>query len=89
MKKSNSFEQRLRKIEERNIKVENDKAWEISFARRALLTFFTYLSVGFYFNAIKIEKPWLNAIVPALAFMLSTLTIPFFKKLWMKFNGKK
>jgi hypothetical protein len=83
MKKPNSIEQRLRKIEERNKKVELDKAWEKSYTRRSLLCLFTYLSVGIYFNAISIEKPWLNAIVPTLAFMLSTLTIPFFKRMWM------
>ncbi len=43
------------------------------------------LAIGFYLQAIRIPQPWLNAIVPAVAFMLSTLTLPFFKKLWMKF----
>ena len=37
-----------------------------------ILIIFTYLAVGLYLNAIKVNEPWLNAIVPALAFMLST-----------------
>jgi len=74
----------LKKINERNKRVELDKAWEISYTRRVLLTVFTYLSIGVYLWAIKIPKPWLNAIVPAIAFMLSTLTLPFFKKIWAK-----
>lgn len=75
---------KIKDIEERNKKVELDKAWEISYARRFLLTLFTYLAIGFYLQAINVQKPWLNAIVPAIAFMLSTLTLPFFKKLWLE-----
>ncbi len=76
---------RIRKIEERNKKVEADKAWELSYFRRALLMLFTYLSIGFYLQAVKIQQPWLNAIVPSVAFMLSTLTLPFFKKVWLRY----
>lgn len=79
-----SFEQRLKRIEERNRRVEIDKAWETSFTRKILLALFTYLAIGIYLWAIKIPKPWLNAIVPAVAFMLSTLTLPIFKKIWMR-----
>ena len=32
-----------------------------------------------------LPDPWLNAIVPSIAFLLSTLTLPFFKKLWQKY----
>lgn len=78
------LEERVRKIEERNAKVELDKAWETSYFRRGLLVVFTYLAIGFYLNAIGIGQPWLNAIVPAVAFMLSTLTLPFFRELWLK-----
>lgn len=73
------------KIEERNQRVETDKAWETSLTRRALLIIFTYLSVSLYFNFIKIDRPWLNAVVPSLAFLLSTLTLPFFKNVWQKY----
>ena len=79
-----TLEQRVQKIEERNANVEKDKSWETSATRRFLLIVFTYLSVGFYFKYVEIERPWLNAIVPAVAFMISTLSMPFFKKLWLK-----
>jgi hypothetical protein len=84
-----NIEERIRKIEERNARVESDKAWETSYTRRGLLILFTYLAIGFYLQAIAIPYPWLNAIVPAFAFMLSTLTIPFFKKLWLKHVYRK
>lgn len=78
------IETELNKIKERNKHVELDKAWETSYTRRLLLMLFTYLAMGLYLWAIKIPRPWLNAIVPAIAFMLSTLTLPFFKKMWIK-----
>ncbi|MCX6799296.1 MAG: hypothetical protein NTW59_04350 [Candidatus Diapherotrites archaeon] len=83
------LEKRVQKIEERNKRVEADKAWETSNTRRALLTLFTYLAVGIYLQAINIPQAWLNAIVPAVAFMLSTLAIPFFKKQWLRYSYKK
>lgn len=83
------LEARLKKIEDRNIKVETDKAWETSWTRRFLLILFTYLSIGFYLNAIQVPNAWLNAIVPAVGFLLSTLTLPYFKNLWIKYKNKK
>lgn len=79
---------RVEKIEERNKIVEENKTWEISLTRRMLLLIFTYLSIGLYMSFINIDKPWLNAIVPSVGFMLSTLSLPFFKKLWQKYLYK-
>ena len=82
----NELEKRIQAVEERNRRVEGDKAWEVSWTRRGLIMVFTYLALGVYMWAIGISNPWLNAIVPAVAFVLSTLTMPFFKKWWL---GKK
>ncbi len=79
---------RIEKIEERNKLVETNKTWETSITRRVILFFLTYLAIGIYLNVIKINQPWLNAIVPSIGFMLSTLTLPFFKKLWQKYIFK-
>ncbi|MBU0586436.1 hypothetical protein KJ780_02915 [Candidatus Micrarchaeota archaeon] len=78
-----SLEERLSKIEQRNAKVESDKAWETSYTRRILIATFTYLAISLYFYAINLPNPWLNAIVPTLGFLLSTLTLHFFKKIWI------
>jgi hypothetical protein len=82
-----NLEERIKKIEERNEAVEIDKAWEVSYTRKFLILIFTYLVIGLYLSAINIERPWINAIVPAIGFMLSTLTMPFFKKLWIKHSA--
>ena len=83
------LEKRVQLVEERNQRVEADKTWETSIVRKVLLTIFTYLAIGIYLQAINIPQAWLNAIVPAVAFMLSTLTLPFFKQLWMKYVYKR
>ena len=94
MQKWGTMEERIEKIESdirtiklRNKSVELDKAWETSFLRRFLIAAFTYLAISIYMSAIHIDRPWLNAIVPTVGFMLSTLTLPWFKKLWAK--GRK
>ena len=83
------LEKEVKALKERNKRVEGDKAWETSYVRRALLTLFTYLAIGVYLYVINIPLPWFNAIVPAVAFMLSTLTMPFFKKRWLGIKNKK
>lgn len=80
------IEVRLIQIEKRNKRVEQDKKWETSNTRKILLIIFTYLTIGLYLNAIHVERPWINAIVPAIGFLLSTLSLPFFRKIWEKFN---
>ncbi len=88
MNKIESIEKRISKIENRNLKVEQDKAWEISKTRKLLILIFTYLSIALYFNYILNINPWINAIVPTLGFLLSTLSLPVFKKIWEKFQKK-
>jgi len=83
-----NLEARIERIEGRNIKVETDKAWEISWTRRLLIAIFTYFAISIYLAAINISRPWINAIVPTLGFMISTLTMPFFKKLWINARRK-
>jgi hypothetical protein len=78
-----SIKKRLDAIEYRNKRVEVDKAWEISYTRRGLLILFTYLAIGLYMWVIDVPKPWLNAIVPTVGFLLSTLTLPYFKQWWL------
>lgn len=77
------LKRRVETIESRNLKVEQEKAWETSYIRRFLLIMFTYIAIGLYLNVINIPNPWLNAIVPSLGFLLSTLTLPFFRKFWI------
>lgn len=83
------LENRVEKIEKRNIRVETDKAWQDCWFRKILIALFTYLSIALYFQYILQSDPWLNAIVPTVAFLLSTLTFSHFKSFWVKYIYRK
>ena len=78
------LEKRILELEERNKRVAMDKAWEVSWARRGILMLFTYLAIGSYLYVIEVPSPWINAVVPTVAFMISTMTMPFFKRKWIE-----
>ncbi|MCA9337336.1 hypothetical protein KC951_01355 [Candidatus Saccharibacteria bacterium] len=77
------LEKRLSAIEERNAKVEADKAWETSWTRRIAIAVLTYLVIVAYLHFVIHVEPWLNALVPVAGFLLSTLTISYLKKFWI------
>lgn len=79
-----SLEERVEKIEDRNRSVELDKAWETSGTRRVLIIAFTYAVVGIFMQTIHIERPWTTAVIPAIAFAVSTFTLPHFKRWWIQ-----
>jgi hypothetical protein len=83
------LERRIANIEERNERVEKDKAWETSIARKVVVFVLTYFVIGIYLHSTGFEDPWLNAIVPAVGFFLSTLTLGLLKNLWMKYASQK
>lgn len=79
----------VNQIKERNKRVEIDKAWETSNVRKITLIIFTYLSISLYMRFIGVSNPWLNAVIPSLGFLLSTLTLPYIKNYWKNHMYKK
>ena len=79
----------IESIKARNQRVELDKAWEISYTRRIIITVMTYIVIVIFLVLIKAPYPFLSALVPAIGFFLSTLTLPFFRKWWMNDAYKK
>lgn len=80
----------LKLIQDRNARVEADKAWETSKTRRGLIAAMTYMVAGFYMSALGAHAPWLNAFIPVGGYLLSTLSLPKIKEIWLeKFNGEK
>jgi uncharacterized membrane protein AbrB (regulator of aidB expression) len=77
------LEQEIKAIKERNKRVEADKAWETSSMRKLVVAILTYFVIVIYMYSVKIPAPWLNAIVPATAYLLSTLSLPYIKKWWL------
>lgn len=82
MKNTASLEDRIAKLEARNVRVEADKAWETSWFRRLLIMTLTYVVVATYLHIVMRVNTWLNALVPVLGYLLSTLTVSYAKKLW-------
>ncbi len=79
------LEERIEKIEKRNERVEEDKAWETSFTRRICIALLTYLVVILYsFSISKIDNIFLSSLVPVLGFTLSTLSLKGIRKIWKK-----
>ncbi len=78
------LEQRVGKIEERNRSVEADKAWETSWTRRVLIAALTYVVVVVFIWSIGVPNPQLSGLVPVAGFLLSTLSVPYVKRYWLK-----
>lgn len=78
----NDFEQRLKAIEQRNLRVEADKAWEISWTRRLSIALLTYIVIVVYLSIIHNNAPFINAFVPVVGFLLSTLVLRRIKQAW-------
>jgi len=74
----------LDEIKARNKRVEADKAWETSWTRKLLILILTYIVIVIFFLVVKLPDPFVNAVVPSIAFVLSTLSVPIFKKWWLK-----
>ena len=78
------MEERIRQIEERNKRVELDKAWERSLTRVTTISIITYIVAVIVLYTIEASNPFLGAFVPVLGFILSTQSLPFIKKIWMQ-----
>lgn len=70
-------------IKVRNRRVELDKAWETSALRRFLVALLTYTLMVITMSIIKVDQPFLSAIIPTLGFLLSTFSIGVVKKWWI------
>ncbi|MFZ1258630.1 MAG: hypothetical protein WAQ25_04120 [Candidatus Saccharimonas sp.] len=80
---------RVRHIEERNQRVEFDKAWESSWTRKVCIATLTYVVVWLYLYFVVHVDPWINALVPTIGFLLSTLTLGWVKGQWIRRHDVK
>jgi hypothetical protein len=78
-----TLEQQLQSILDRNARVEREKAWEVSWTRRLSIAVLTYVVAVLFLWSIGIPVPYLQAFVPTLGYLLSTVSIPWVKRWWM------
>lgn len=77
------MEARIRAIEERNARVEADKAWETSTFRVVTLALITYIVAALVLFFIGVPDFYLAALVPVVGFILSTRSLSFLKHWWI------
>lgn len=78
-----NLEKEIKKIEERNKRVELDKARETSWARKVCIIILTYVVVVIYSYIIKtLDNVFLSSLVPVVGFTLSTLSLKLVRKIW-------
>lgn len=87
MSNKKDVEERIRRIEERNKRVELDKRWETSLTRKLVIFLLTYIVIVVFFFTAGLPRPFMNSIVPALAYLVSTFSLPFFKQLWKRYTS--
>lgn len=81
------LEKEIKKIQERNKRVELDKAWETSWTRRICIMILTYIVVIIYSYVIrKFDNIFLSSLVPVIGFALSTLSLKLVRKIWENKN---
>ncbi len=83
------LKQTIDRIERRNCRVEADKAWETSMFRVVSITTITYLIATAVMYGIGVDNPWLGALIPTVGYYLSTQSLPFIKRRWIKRHTKQ
>lgn len=82
--KIEKIEKEIVLIKERNLRVEADKAWEVSGFRIVSITIITYIVAAFVIYFIGAKNFLLSALVPTAGFFLSVQTLPAIKMWWIK-----
>lgn len=79
-----ALQKEIEEIKTRNSYVSADKAWETSITRKLAIFVTTYVMVWVYLHVLGVGTPHLHAAVPAGAYVLSTLSMPYVKDVWLK-----
>ncbi len=83
-----AVEMAMREVLARNQRVERHKAWETSRTRLLSVTLVTYITMIFVFVVLGSVQPMFDALVPTTGFFLSTLSLPFVRRLWERYANR-
>lgn len=78
-----NIEERIERIEQRNKRVETEKAWETSGTRKICIAACTYVVMVCVMYVLYNETPYTSALIPTLGFLLSTTTFSSIKRVWI------
>jgi len=83
------IETEIKKIKIRNHQSDIEKEWENSWTRRIAISVVTYAVIVVIMFALGIQSPFVNALIPTVAFVLSTMGLNFIKTIWVKIRKLK
>ncbi len=87
-KKLNERKEKRETIEERNLRVDSNKAWETSNLRKLLIAIITYIVIAVYMAAIEfitLGPSWaIMPVIPTLGYLISTTGLNFIANRWKK-----
>jgi len=79
-------ENHISEIQERNRRVELDKAWETSWTRQLIIIGITYAAAYAFMRYNNFHDPQWQALIPTGGYFLSTLTLPPIKSWWTRYK---
>jgi preprotein translocase subunit SecF len=71
-------------IKERNVRVEADKAWELSVTRTVSILVLTQIVSWVGFAMVGSEHAFMDALIPTFGFFLSIQSLPYLKRAWIR-----
>ncbi|OGG71315.1 hypothetical protein A3F27_00645 [Candidatus Kaiserbacteria bacterium RIFCSPHIGHO2_12_FULL_53_13] len=77
------LQKELKIIQDRNQRVEAEKAWETSTFRVGSIALITFLTATYVLYVVGNDHPWRNALIPTIGFILSTQSLPFLRTWWV------
>lgn len=80
------FSNQIQEIKDRNSRVEINKRWETSKTRFLSLTLIMYITMVLLFYVINSMKPFQDALIPTIGYMLSTFSLNLIRSAWEKAN---
>ncbi|HEX9804202.1 MAG TPA: hypothetical protein VGA67_00820 [Candidatus Dojkabacteria bacterium] len=83
-KEIKNLKREIELIKKRNALVEVNKKWETSWIRRICVAALTYFVVVSFFIVADLPNPFINSIVPTTGYILSTLSLGFFRNFFNK-----
>ena len=79
-----TLEREIGDIRQRNERVEMEKAWELSRIRIAWILVLTYILTAIVFWLLDVRYFLLNALIPTLAYYLSTRSLGPMRRWWLQ-----
>ena len=79
-----NLKKEIDKIKARNKRVEQDKAWETSWTRKLFIMMATYGVVVLFMLVTQERNPYLKALLPAIGYILSSISYDAVKMWWLK-----